>query len=224
MYGYIWISGFNTTNVKYMGYMFAGCKSLTSLDLSHFNTYSVTEMEYMFQGCEALRTLNLRGFNTRNVKDLGSMFDGCKHLTSLDLSSFNTSHVWSMKTMFQDCKRLETIYVGNGWSTNAVTESGDMFAGCEKLVGEQGTVYDANHVDAARARIDGGSNDPGYLTWRFYLPDGDVNGDGEVNIVDVNSIISIILGGPDIYQGRADVNGDGEVTINDINAVMTYIY
>ena len=53
---------------------------------------------------------------------------------------------------------------------------------------------------------------------------GDVNGDGEVNIVDVNSIISIILGGPDIYQGRADVNDDGEVTINDVNAVMTYIY
>ena len=52
---------------------------------------------------------------------------------------------------------------------------------------------------------------------------GDVNGDGEVNIADVNCITSVILGDPDIYEGRADVNDDGEVTIADINVVIAYI-
>ena len=38
---------------------------------------------------------------------------------------------------------------------------------------------------------------------------GDVNGDGEVNIADVNEVISVILGSGD--SSTADVNGDGEV-------------
>ena len=52
---------------------------------------------------------------------------------------------------------------------------------------------------------------------------GDVNGDGEVNISDINALISIILGGEDNTQGRADVNGDGDVNIGDINAVINII-
>ena len=52
---------------------------------------------------------------------------------------------------------------------------------------------------------------------------GDVNGDGEVNIADVNAVISIILGGDDDTDGRADVNNDTEINIADINAVITII-
>ncbi len=54
---------------------------------------------------------------------------------------------------------------------------------------------------------------------------GDVNGDGEVNIADVNAIIGIILGNNvDAEIGeRADVNGDGEVNIADINSVISII-
>ena len=48
-------------------------------------------------------------------------------------------------------------------------------------------------------------------------PRGDVNGDKEVNIVDVNELINIILGGPDNSEGRSDVNKDNEVNISDIN-------
>ena len=47
----------------------------------------------------------------------------------------------------------------------------------------------------------------------------DVNNDGEVNIADVNVLISFILSG----AGMGDVNGDGEVNIADINAVIDYI-
>ena len=50
---------------------------------------------------------------------------------------------------------------------------------------------------------------------------GDVNGDGEINIADVNAIIDIILSGDSNMQG--DVNGDHEVNIADINAVIDII-
>ena len=56
----------------------------------------------------------------------------------------------------------------------------------------------------------------------MYVP-GDVNGDGDVNIGDINALISIILGGEDNTSGRSDVNGDGDVNIGDINAVIALI-
>ena len=51
---------------------------------------------------------------------------------------------------------------------------------------------------------------------------GDVNGDGEVNIADVNVIIDLILTDAD-YQANADVNGDKEIGISDINAEIDLI-
>jgi len=50
---------------------------------------------------------------------------------------------------------------------------------------------------------------------------GDVNGDGEVSIADVNAVIDLILSGS--YEVSADVNEDGEVTIADVNAVIDII-
>ena len=50
---------------------------------------------------------------------------------------------------------------------------------------------------------------------------GDVNGDGEVNIADVNAVIDMILTGKQATPG--DVNGDGEVNIADVNAVIDSI-
>ena len=55
-------------------------------------------------------------------------------------------------------------------------------------------------------------------------PKGDVNGDYEVNIADVNALIEIILGGVDQSEGRSDVNEDGEVNISDINSVIDIIF
>ena len=51
---------------------------------------------------------------------------------------------------------------------------------------------------------------------------GDVNGDGEVNIADVNAVINIILG-DDSGDIDGDVNGDGEVNIADVNNIITII-
>ena len=54
---------------------------------------------------------------------------------------------------------------------------------------------------------------------------GDVNGDGEVNIADVNCLIEVILGykSADEFEGRAYVNDDDEVNIADVNAVIEII-
>lgn len=50
---------------------------------------------------------------------------------------------------------------------------------------------------------------------------GDVNGDGEINIADINAVIDMILSGT--ASDRGDVNGDGETNIADVNALIDFI-
>ena len=54
---------------------------------------------------------------------------------------------------------------------------------------------------------------------------GDVNGDGIVDISDMNALINVVLSreSADKYEGRADVTGDGVVDISDINAVINIV-
>jgi len=63
-----------------------------------------------------------------------------------------------------------------------------------------------------------------FVDWKDF-PRGDVNGDGEVNIADVNALIDIILGGEAsaTMMERADVNEDGEVNIADVNTLIDII-
>lgn len=54
---------------------------------------------------------------------------------------------------------------------------------------------------------------------------GDVNGDGNVDVSDLNIIINIVLGNDSAekYDGRAEVTGDGIVDVSDINAMLNTI-
>ena len=68
----------------------------------------------------------------------------------------------------------------------------------------------------------------GMAVYRITLDDGeqpgltgDVNGDGSVNIADINAVIDLILSGR--FDAVGDVNGDGAVNISDINALIGII-
>ncbi|MBO4870579.1 MAG: hypothetical protein J5565_01180 [Muribaculaceae bacterium] len=56
-------------------------------------------------------------------------------------------------------------------------------------------------------------------------PRGDVNGDGKVDVADVNAAINIILEmkQPSDYVGNADITGDGKVDVSDVNAIINII-
>ena len=95
---------------------------------------------------------------------MANMFYKCNSLTSIDVSSFDTGKVTDMSGMFSTCGNLTTITASEVWSTEAVTNSDLMFYNDTKLIGGEGTAFDAEHVDAEYARIDGGNNNPGYMT------------------------------------------------------------
>jgi len=126
------LSSFNTTNVKDMRCMFYGCSSLKSIDLSSFNTTNVKDMSYMFYQCSSLKSIYLSSFNTNNVKDMSYMFYQCSSLNSIDLSSFNTTNVNNMIYMFSKCSSLNSIDLSSFNTTN-VNNMSYMFYQCSSL-------------------------------------------------------------------------------------------
>ncbi len=121
-----------------------------------------------FYGIHSLRSIvGMNYLNTSRVTNMSWMFGYCSNLTNLDLSSFNTSKVTTMDGMFCDCLNLQTIYVGDGWSTAGGPSSYHMFDDCTHLKGGQGTIWNSsNPTDKTYARIDGGSSNPGYFTYK----------------------------------------------------------
>ena len=114
------------------------------------NLQSIEGMEYL---------------NTSKVINMREMFAECTKLTSIDLSKCNTANVSLMDYMFYNCSNLRTINVGSGWSMEKVGGTVvNMFLDCTSLVGGKGTVYDENHIGIEYAHIDGGPDNPGYLT------------------------------------------------------------
>ena len=153
------------------------------------------------------------------------MFENCHSLTRLDLGTFNTANVNTMTRMFTDCEHLKTIYVSDEWSNASLQYSGRMFAGCNSLVGGQGTTYDEGHVDGVYAHIDGGPSNPGYLTKRPAFTRGDVNDDLDITIVDVSYLIDYLLSSnvSGINMSGADCDLDGDVSVSDVSVLIDYL-
>ena len=134
------VSGFLTGNVKNFYCMFYNCKKLKELPISYedgkWDTSSVDNMAWMFGGCASLPSLDVSGFNTAKVTDMSHMFFDCGSLSSLDVSGFDTSKVTDMYSMFYGCKNLEELrinYENDKWNTSSVDNMAWMFGACESL-------------------------------------------------------------------------------------------
>ena len=139
------VTHFNTENVKYMNNMFYSCSSLTSLDVTHFNTAKVGNMNGMFSSCSKLTSLDVTHFNTANVTIMNNMFYNCSALTSLDVTKFDTRNVTNMESMFESCFKLTSLDVTK-FNTANVTNMVRMFSGCSKLTSLDVTKFNTEKV------------------------------------------------------------------------------
>ena len=151
------LSSFDTSNVTDMRSMFYNCSSLLSLDLSGFDTSNVTTMKDMFSGCSFLEGLDLSSFDTSNVTDMNQMFLDCSSLSSLDLSSFDTSNVTYMYTMFGRCSSLFSLDLSS-FDTSNVTDMNQMFGDCSSLSSLDLSSFDTSNVTDMRFMFGGCSS------------------------------------------------------------------
>ena len=155
------LSELDTSSVTDMSLMFENAE-IDNLILNNFTTGNAANLSSMFKGLK-IQNLNLSGFNTSNVTNMQEMFRSV-NINILDLSSFDTPNVTNTRGMFMNCSNLETIFVSDKFTMNNVSLSTKMFSGSTKLVGENGTKYDSSMVDKTYARIDKGTDLPGYFS------------------------------------------------------------
>ena len=121
---------------------------------------------------------------------------------------------------------------GTSW-TKALTPSGVVAS--EVPAKTNGTCYWNLNLDSKTPALFRISQTSGNKSQATYIDDftlyynedgpdtipGDVNGDGQVNISDINVIIQMILSGK--MSDNADVNHDGQVNISDVNFTIAEI-
>ncbi len=221
-------ASFKDARPKTTGKWFRGMANLKTITgmKENLNTSEVRFMDFMFSGCSSLESIDVSGFITDSVCSFSSMFEECTSLKSIDVSSFGfyyqefevdgqpKTQISNYRDMFYGCSALKTIYDRDREQKRYI----DMFSGCTSLVGGAGTVYDENHTNDSYFHIDGGPDNPGYTTLKIR---GDVNGDGTVGIGDIVAVTNVMAGietDPDI-KIRANVNDDESVGIGDIVAI-----
>ena len=176
------LSKWDVSNVTTLVHTFADCFDMVNYNFTGWDTSSVTTMDGIFNSNLALQVIDLSAFDTQNIQDFDQTFDGCSELiqvigmdrwdtsslkyvqqfltgtkvTVMDLSSFdmtNATHTWMM---FSGNPELTTIYASENWNLNPaqLKNAGNMFGGCGKLTGANGTTTAGNPTDATYARID----------------------------------------------------------------------
>lgn len=171
--------------------------------------YRMTEF-----GENCLANANYTSVSTDNMKSLtrigNSAFAGCP-LTAFVMPE-NLYSIGSKA--FNGCSSLNTLTVKA--KNPPIVDNADAFTTYKttKLIVPQASVntYKTTSVWKDFYSIEG---EGGGLK-------GDVNGDGVVDIADVNAVIDIILG-LQSKKAAADLNGDGAVDVADMNAIIDII-
>lgn len=141
-----------------LAFMFMGCSSLISVDVSSFKTSHVTDFANMFSNCTSLKSIDLSNFDMSSAQYAGAMFSYDTSLEYVDISSFDWPNITSMYGMFVsetaisrtikfppngfrlagDCTTLfqynllENLDTSK-WDTSACTNMSFMFYGCSSL-------------------------------------------------------------------------------------------
>ncbi|MDR3190919.1 MAG: DUF285 domain-containing protein [Lactobacillaceae bacterium] len=106
------MANFDTSNVKQMNQMFAGCTSLSKLDLSSFDTQNVEEMAFMFAACTKLIALDVSSFDTSAVEIMNEMFEACSSLQTLDLRTFEINDNKTFTGLFYGTSAMWKLTLG----------------------------------------------------------------------------------------------------------------
>jgi hypothetical protein len=179
-------------------------------------------------------------------------FLSCSHLTTVTIPNTVTS---IGDYAFEDCPSLVKVTIGNGVTSMGTKifnychnlDNVTCIAGRPPVFTDGGLFYDLGYYADATLHVlsESVTAYQSATYWQdfslingdaiFYLL-GDVNGDSEINVADVNRVIDIIINGgsggghtrvPSPYgSGWAyigDANGDNEVNIADVNTIINYI-
>ena len=170
--------------------------------------------QYAFQQCWYLTSINI----PESVTTIGTYaFAWCSMLKTV---TFPTSLSYIGDYAFAYCNGLNEIYAYP--EGGAVTLGSNVWDGvpqnnCNLHVYPECAQWYSNADQWKEFNVMGNLDQDGI--------EGDVTGEGDVDVSDVNAIINIILNKntPDDYPGDADITGEGTIDVSDVNALINII-
>ena len=164
----------------------------------------VNDMEYMFSGCTSLTSLDISGWDTGNVWYMTGMFANCTGLTSIYVGAgWSTGRVgfeWS-EGMFTDC----TALVGGKGTAYDDNFTDKTYARIDGGPSNPGYFTEGSAVNPGDVDGDGKVDISDVIALIDYLLSGnasniqldnaDVDNDGKTNISDVTTLIDKLLSG-----------------------------
>ncbi|MBO4803598.1 MAG: leucine-rich repeat domain-containing protein, partial [Muribaculaceae bacterium] len=225
-------------------YAFYGCTSLTNISLPN----SLTAIgPGAFRECTGLTGVTMG----KSVTTIGAgSFMGCTALTSINIPNSVTE---IGQRAFYNCANLSNVTIGNSVMTIGseafINDPAIETVTCKATTPptwSDASMFMTNVFNHATLHVPIDFEreykiDPYWGQFLTIIGDvnedepednpADVNGDGEVNIADVNSVTDIVVMGGNAGHNHTpggggiigDINGDGEVTIADINALIAII-
>ena len=141
------IENWNTSSCTDMTKMFYANYVLDGLDLSNFDMSKVTTTTYMFAGCKTYTTIgDTSGWHFDNLVDASYMFNNNVKLKSVDFSNAGFAKATSLKGLFNACANLISVGDTSSWSLSNVTTLEEAFNNCMVLSEIDVSTWDVSSV------------------------------------------------------------------------------
>ena len=104
------------------------------VDISGWDTSNVINMSYMFNRCTKLKKIiGIENLDVSKLESANGMFYCCKNLVELDLTNWNPISLENAYEMFSSCSNLKIIKNIENWQLPNIKEVSFMFYNCAKL-------------------------------------------------------------------------------------------
>ena len=108
--------------------------SLEVVNISGWDTSNVTTMAYMFSQCKNLKNIiGIENLDVSKLETANFMFDSCENLVELDLTNWNPILLKTAWSMFYRCSNLKIIKNIENWQLTNIKDISYMFYNCAKL-------------------------------------------------------------------------------------------
>ena len=117
-----------------LSYILGILNNVEVIDISGWDTSNVIDMNFMFSQCKKLKKIiGIENLDVSKLEYANYMFYGGENLVELDLTNWNPKLLQKTRYMFYGCLNLKIIKNIENWQLPNIKEVKYMFSGCTKL-------------------------------------------------------------------------------------------